>query len=289
MVALATAADRAQDGPLRHVRFSADEMREIRYASLLHDFGKVGVREAVLVKAKKLATGRLELIRQRGELIKRGLELRYARRKLDRLLERGADEFFETAAAWDAELACQLAEVDRQLALVAEANEPAILPEECGESVRHLALRPFPDALGEEQLLITPEEARILSIPRGSLTEQEFAEIQSHVVHTSRFLRQIPWTRELRRIPEIAGAHHEKLDGSGYPMGKRTEDIPVQTRMMTIADVFDALTATDRPYKAAVPVAAALDILSREATRGALDATLLDLFIAIRAWDRQSP
>src|SRR5215468_4738564 len=287
-VALAAAVDRLREGPLRHVKFSSDEMREIRYASLLHDFGKVGVREEVLVKAKKLSAGRLELIHQRGEIIKRGLELTCLRRKLDRLLAGGAEDFLAVAAPWDAELACQFAEIDRQLALVVEANEPAILPEDCGEHIRHLAVHGFSDPMGGDRRLITPEEARILSIPRGSLTEEEFAEIQSHVVHTARFLKQIPWTRELRRIPEIAGAHHEKLDGSGYPMGKQTAEIPLQARMMTISDVFDALTATDRPYKSAVPVPVALDILTQEATRGALDATLLDLFIAIRAWEPQT-
>jgi HD-GYP domain-containing protein (c-di-GMP phosphodiesterase class II) len=286
-VALATAADRADHAPLRDVRFSADEMREIRYASLLHDFGKVGVREEVLVKAKKLRPGHLELIRQRGEIIKRGLELRSARRKVDHLLARGREQFVETAAAWDAELECQLAEIDRQIELVAVANEPMVLPDDCDESVQQLALRRFPDHLGEPRSLITSEEARILSIPRGSLTAEEFEQIQSHVVHTYQFLRQIPWTRELRRIPDIARSHHEKLDGSGYPLGRQASEIPLQTRMMTISDIFDALTASDRPYKAAVPVEIALDILGHEAKRGAIDLVLLDLFVATRPWQRQ--
>ena len=287
-VSLATAVDRAADGPLRHVRFSANEMREIRYASLLHDFGKVGVSEDILVKAKKLHPGHLELIRHRGEIIKRGLELRHARRKLDHLLSRGAEDFAEQAAAWDAELAWLLDDVDRQLKIVAEANEPAILAEDCDDRVRHVALRAFVDHLGDSQTLITPDEARLLSIPRGSLTKEEFAQIQSHVEHTFQFLNQIPWTRELRRIPEIARSHHEKLDGSGYPLGKRASQISLETRMMTIADIFDALTATDRPYKAAVPVETALDILSEEARGGALDPILLDMFVALRPWDRRA-
>jgi HD-GYP domain-containing protein (c-di-GMP phosphodiesterase class II) len=284
-VALATAVDRAADGPLRHVRFSADEMREIRYASLLHDFGKVGVSEDILVKAKKLHPGHLELIRQRGELLKRGLELRHARRKLDYLRSRGERGFLEESAAWDAELACLLGDVDEQLKVVTEANEPVILAEDCDDRVRHLALRSFVDHLGEPQSLITPEEARILSIRRGNLTKEEFTQIQSHVVHTFSFLRQIPWTRELRRIPEIARSHHEKLDGSGYPLGKQGSQIALETRMMTIADIFDALTATDRPYKAAVPVETALDILTQEARAGALDVVLLEMFINLKPWE----
>jgi HD-GYP domain-containing protein (c-di-GMP phosphodiesterase class II) len=162
-----------------------------------------------------------------------------------------------------------------------------VLPDDCDESVQQLALRRFPDHLGEPRSLITSEEARILSIPRGSLTAEEFEQIQSHVVHTYQFLRQIPWTRELRRIPDIARSHHEKLDGSGYPLGRQASEIPLQTRMMTISDIFDALTASDRPYKAAVPVEIALDILGHEAKRGAIDLVLLDLFVATRPWQRQ--
>src|SRR4029450_9114185 len=122
-------------------------------------------------------------------------------------------------------------------------------------------------------------EARVLSITRGSLTPEEYEEIQSHVVHTYQFLKQIPWTQELRRVPEIARSHHEKLDGSGYPAGWRAADIPIQTRMMTISEMCGALTARDRPSKPALPVDRALDILGQERRAGALDGDLLSLFI----------
>ncbi len=285
-VALATAVDRADHGIFREVRFSADEMKEIRYASLLHDFGKVGVREEVLVKAKKLPPGHLELIRQRGEIIRRGLELRHARRKTDWLLQHGRDGFAERCAQWDAELAVVLADLDQHLKAIAAANEPAVMPDDVSAGIRDLADRAFPDYLGDTLTLITPEEARILAIPKGSLTPDEYRQIQSHVVHTYQFLKQIPWTKELRRVPEIARSHHEKLDGTGYPDGWRARDIAVQTRMMTISDIFDALTSRDRPYKPAVPVERALDILGQERQAGALDGALLSLFIAVRAWER---
>jgi HD-GYP domain-containing protein (c-di-GMP phosphodiesterase class II) len=285
-VALATAVDRTEHGIFREIRFSADEMREIRYASLLHDFGKVGVREEVLVKAKKLPPGQLELIRQRGEIIRRGLELRHARRKTEWLLERGRDGFSERCAQWDAELAVVLADLDQHLKAIAAANEPTVMPDDVSAGIRDLADRAFPDYLGDTLTLITPEEARVLAIPRGSLTPEEYQQIQSHVVHTYQFLKQIPWTKELRRVPEIARSHHEKLNGSGYPDGWRAVDIPVQTRMMTISDIFDALTSRDRPYKPAVPVERALDILGQERQAGAVDGALLSLFIAVRPWER---
>ena len=285
-VALAIAVDRADGVVFREIRFSPDEMKEIRYASLLHDFGKVGVREEVLVKAKKLLPGQLELIRQRGEIIRRGLELRHAARKTDWLLQHGRAGFAERAASWDSELAMVLADLDQHLKAIAAANEPTVMPDEVSAGIRELAGRAFPDHLGDSLALLTLEEARVLSIPRGSLTPAEYEQIQSHVVHTYQFLKQIPWTRELRRVPEIARSHHEKLNGSGYPAGWRAEDIPIQTRMMTIADIFDALTSRDRPYKPAVPVERALDILAQERRSGALDGELLSLFVAVRPWER---
>jgi HD-GYP domain-containing protein (c-di-GMP phosphodiesterase class II) len=286
-VALATAADRADRGPLAHVRFTTDQMKEIRYASLLHDFGKVGVREEVLVKAKKLQPWHLELVRLRGEMIQRGLELKYTRRKLDHLLRQGAAGFGEASTAWDAELLALTEEIQRHLKTVAAANEPAVMPEDFAASLATLSTRAFVDHLGDRQTLITSEEARTLSIPRGSLTQDEYRQIQSHDVHTFRFLSRIPWTKELSSVPAIARAHHEKFDGSGYPEGRAGANIPIQSRMMTIADIYDALTAADRPYKTAVSVERALEILGHERQAGLVDPALLDLFIAIKPWQRE--
>ncbi|MEK8035626.1 MAG: HD domain-containing phosphohydrolase, partial [candidate division NC10 bacterium] len=285
-VALATAADRADAGPFREVRFSPDEMKTIRYASLLHDFGKVGVREEVLVKAKKLYPGHLEVITQRVELIKRGIQLRYSRRQLDLLLGESRERVLEEVAAADAELGLILQELDEHLTAVVAANEPTVMAEDTASRIKHLALTSFVDHLGESQTVITPDEARMLSIARGSLTPEEFQQIQSHVVHTFQFLSQIPWTRELRLVPEIARSHHEKMNGTGYPNRITNGEIPIQSRMMTISDIFDALTASDRPYKSAVPVPKALDILGFERKSGALDSDLLDLFVALKPWER---
>ena len=275
-VGLAEIVDRAGTGAYRSIRFGTDEMRELRYASLLHDFGKVGVREHVLVKSKKLYPVDLDRIRHRVELRKRELELRAARAKLDLALAARRPRFASQAARIDADLATALAELDEYLHLVILANEPSVTPREFASDLDRLTAR----------AVITPEEARVLAIPRGSLTDDERRDIQAHVVHTFQFLAQIPWTRELRRVPEIARSHHEKLDGSGYPYGIRADDIPLQSRMMAIADIYDALTATDRPYKKAVRAEEALDILDAERRAGALDSGLLDLFIEARVYER---
>jgi len=129
------------------------------------------------------------------------------------------------------------------------------------------------------QVLLHDDELQFLMIRKGNLDARERREIESHVTHTYRFLGQIPWTRELAGIPAIAYAHHEKLDGRGYPRQVKGEAIPAQTRMMTISDIFDALTATDRPYKRAVSHERALDILAMEAKDGMLDRDLLSTFI----------
>ena len=126
---------------------------------------------------------------------------------------------------------------------------------------------------------VTQDELHFLSIPKGSLDERERREIESHVEQTYRFLTQIPWTDDLRNVAEIAYGHHEKLDGRGYPRGVVADEIPIQTRIMTIADIFDALTASDRPYKRALPAERALDILRMEAKDGMLDSALVDLLI----------
>jgi len=284
-VALAETADRCDTGPYGELKFREDEMMELRYASLLHDFGKVGVREQVLVKAKKLYPADLERIRHRVELLKRDLALRASRAKLDRALARGAD-YAAHAARLDADLAVALAELDRQLDLVGVANEPSVQAQAFTAEILKLAAQTWEDADGTPRTVLTQEEARVLAIPRGSLTDEERVAIQQHVVHTFQFLTQIPWTKELRRVPEIARSHHEKLDGSGYPYGARAEAIPVQSRMMAIADIYDALTASDRPYKKALRAEEALAILDAERRAGALDSALLDLFVEARVFER---
>jgi HD-GYP domain-containing protein (c-di-GMP phosphodiesterase class II) len=284
-VALAEAVDRCETGPYGDLKFRDDEVMELRYASLLHDFGKVGVREHVLVKAKKLYPAELDRIRYRIELLKRELALRTARAKLDRALARSGD-YAETAARLDADLAAAIAELDRQLDLVTVANDPTLQVQPFTAELFRLAAQTWEDSEGAPRTVLTPEEARVLAIPRGSLTDEERVAIQAHVVHTFQFLTQIPWTKELRRVPEIARAHHEKLDGSGYPYGARAEQIPVQSRMMAIADIYDALTAGDRPYKKALRTEEALAILDAERRMGALDSALLDVFLEARVFER---
>jgi HD-GYP domain-containing protein (c-di-GMP phosphodiesterase class II) len=278
-VALAEAVDRCESGPFGGVNFTRENLREIRYASLLHDFGKVGVREEVLVKAKKLYPAQMELVKKRFLYIQKALELEACRKKLDYVVANGNENYGEYFSRVDGDLKQQQDELAEFLESIERADEPAVLPERTSEKLAEIAGWTFHDPSGPVEPLLSPAEVKLLSIPKGSLDEQERLQIESHVIHSFRFLNQIPWTKELKRIPEIARAHHEKLNGSGYPYRMSAEEIPFQSKIMTISDIFDALTASDRPYKRAVPVERALDIIGQEVKSQLLDPDLYHLFV----------
>jgi len=286
---LATAIDRVDSGPYGHLRFSREEMRELRYASLLHDFGKVGVREQVLVKQKKLYPADIAIIRHRFQFLLQRADLQYERERAQYLWEHGRTNYEEAVQRLDRSRADARDQLQRFLDAIVRANEPTILPEGTFEELAEINERLYVDFDGTEKPLLSDDELRYLMINRGNLDQRERREIESHVTHTYRFLDQIPWTRELKGIPGIAWGHHEKLDGSGYPRGVQAGDIPVQTRMMTISDIYDALTATDRPYKRAVSTERALDILRDEAKHGHLDPALLGAFVEARVFEAVSP
>jgi len=167
---------------------------------------------------------------------------------------------------------------------VRRSNEPTVLPEESGQRLKALLARTWRDRRGVVGTLLTEEEYRFLSIPKGSLSPDERVQIESHVTHTFRFLSSIPWTPDLARIPEIAYAHHEKLDGTGYPRRLGLQEIPVPSRILTVCDIYDALTASDRPYKKAVPRERAIGILEDEAREGKLDPWLVKTFVDEKVW-----
>jgi HD-GYP domain-containing protein (c-di-GMP phosphodiesterase class II) len=287
-VGLAEMVDRV-DGIYQGVHFTDDHLKEIEYAALLHDFGKVGVRERVLVKAKKLYEDERETLLQRFDYIRKWIEADSTKRKLEMILRDGPAAIEKHLGELDGDEKKRLSEVDDFVAFILKANEPTVMAEGSFERLADIAQHRYVDPRGEPRPFLTPSEMDALKLPRGSLTAQERLEIESHVVHTYNFLENIPWGRRLGRIPTIAGSHHEKLDGTGYPRGLKGDEIRIESRMMTISDIFDALTASDRPYKKAVPLEKALDILGFEVKDGKCDKELLRIFVESKVWQRVLP
>lgn len=271
--------NRQTEGPFKDVQFTAEEMKQLEYAGLLHDFGKVAVREEVLVKALKLPPVMGAEVRARFHLIRRTMEADATREKVEILL-RGDPGAHADAEAVDARLQQELATLEEYRKAVEVANVPRVLPEEAAGILQAIASRTFTAPDGTQHPWLTADELHFLSIKRGNLDEAERKQIEDHVVHSYDFLVDIPWTEELSRIHEIVRGHHEKLNGKGYPDGVTGDQLSLETRIMTVCDIFDALTASDRPYKKAMPVEKALEILRMEAAEGALDSEIVELFCA---------
>lgn len=289
-VSLAKTVDQTDRGRYGDIRFTREQINEIKYAGLLHDFGKVGVREHVLTKAKKLYPGQLELIKQRHAFVQRTLQRDFWRKRAEFLEREGAGGYQEFVARLDEDHRRELQQLDHFIAVVLQANEPSLLASESAADLAELGRRTYQDLSGQEQPLLTEQEMRYLTIRKGSLDDVEREQIESHVTQTYVFLQEIPWTNELIKIPEIAYGHHELMNGTGYPRKIAGPEIKVQTRMMTISDIYDALTAQDRPYKKAVPAPKALDIMDRELVRsGQLDADLFQMFVEAKVYRETTP
>ena len=276
---LAKATDKLESGAYEDISFSKDQYKQIEYAALLHDFGKVGVRENVLVKPKKLYPHEQTHIRLRFDYIRQAIRLDQNQKKLKYLLESSRENVMKDLNALDSETEEKLKEMDELIQFIFATNEPTVLEKSGSDRVKDIAKMQYQDEQGIAQPFLRDNEVISLQIARGSLTQEERVEIESHVVHTTQFLEQIPWGNSFQDIPLIASTHHEKLDGSGYPHGLKDKEIPLPAKMMTISDIYDALTASDRPYKKAVPVEKALDILGYEVKAGKLEKKLLDIFI----------
>ena len=262
----------------RNLQLTPEHVREVRYAALLHDFGKVGVPENILVKSHKLTAERLEIIRYRIELQKERLRRRALEQELELLHHTPVDQEVARRRV-HRQLDRQLSMLDDYFTWIQRANEPNVLA--AGEFAHLADIRnyPFEEFDGSVGGVICDADLLALSVRKGSLTPEERRAIQDHVVFTQEFLSVLPWPPELAEVPAIAGAHHERMDGSGYPHGMVGEQIPLASRVMAVCDVFDALTAMDRPYKPAVSLDTAFAILHEEAGRGLLDRDMVDVFL----------
>ena len=266
---LARAACKASEGKFAAFELSEDEWYELKIAAWLHDCGKVTTPVHIMDKATKLETiwDRIDAVRTRVAVIERELEIELLRAEAKG--EAGARERYEQ----------EVAALRDDLAFLEHANIGSeFLPPEAQERIRTIGERTWGER-GERRKLLDDDEIANLQISRGTLTEEERLVINGHMVQTIQMLEALPFPRHLQRVPEYAGGHHEKMDGGGYPKGIYAGDMSVPARMMAIADVFEALTAQDRPYKQGKTLSESIRIMGFMKKDNHLDPDLLDLFI----------
>lgn len=275
---LAEDVDLQKTGPFADVHFTSEELEEIWVASIMHDVGKIGVPEAILEKHNKLDGDSFERVVSRLKRIKGFMKLRGELRN---------QENNHPPDYVDEELKAQLEEWQKDYEFIQWVNRPGFLAPEKKEILDCIARKTFIDVDGEERPYLRPEEYEAFSVIKGNLTDEERRAIQHHVVETENMLRKLPFIDKLSRVPLYAANHHEWPSGKGYPKGLKGDEIPLPARMMCIADVWDALTAQDRPYKPPIPPEKSCQILQAGAEHDEFDKDLVDLFIAHRLWEKK--
>ena len=276
---LAEAAHNADYGPLKDFRMTDRDRYELKLAGLLHDCGKITTPVHIMDKATKLSTifDRIELVDARFEILRKEFELNHvhaALRKGDAKIDHD-------------QLRDQLATLEADRLFLHRANIGSEQMSEADQArVAQIAAYTYTGATGVAQPLLNADELKNLSIPRGTLTGDERNIINQHIVASIHMLEALPWPKHLERVPEYAGGHHERMDGKGYPRGLKGGDMSVQARTMAIADIFEALTAKDRPYKGAKTLSEALQILGQFSLNGHIDPDLFQVFVRERVYLR---
>ena len=273
---MAQAASRSHRRPFAGLHFTSRQMESLRYASWLHDVGKIAVSEDILRKGHRLSPSRLEVVKGRFAVIRQGLIGKALAQKL-RLLQKGQGSARQIAQV-ERRLQAQLDALKRDLSLVVLASGVRPLRSEEKQRLAEIAAQRWVAPTGEVLQYLTADELEHLTVPTGTLTQREMSEVRRHARETERFLSEIPFRAWLRETPRFASLHHERLDGSGYPYGLKGDEVPIEARMLAIADIFDAVTAADRPYRKALPLRQALRLLREEARGNRLDRHLVELF-----------
>jgi HD-GYP domain-containing protein (c-di-GMP phosphodiesterase class II) len=287
---LAEAVNDTKQGPLMDFDMTDKDRYELKIAGLLHDCGKVTTPVHVVDKATKLESicDRIHLIDTRFEVLKRDAEIELLKGRAA-LLQRGLDEVSlrEQTNQLEQAYKLRLRRYDQDREFLRKCNIGGeFMPAEAQEQVRSIAAYKWLDQSGNTAHFLTDDEVENLSIPRGTLTAREREIINYHIVATIKMLEALPWPKHLRHVPEYAGGHHERMDGKGYPRGLKREQMSVQARVMGIADIFEALTARDRPYKKGKTLTESLHILGKFKEGGHIDPDLFDVFIRQKVYQR---
>jgi len=281
---LAEAAHRTQQGSLSQFRLSDEDRHELELAGWLHDCGKITTPEWVIEKATKLQTifDRIDLVDTRFEVLRRDAEIERLESTVAALQRGKEDGLPEVDAACERRL--EALERDRRFLHRCNIGSERMTAED-QERVRQIATRSWDLADGSSEPLLNDDEVDNLTVPRGTLTSEERGIINNHIVATIKMLESLPFPKHLQNVPEYAGAHHERMDGTGHPRGLTREQMSIPARIMAIADIFEALTSSSRPYKKALPLSRALAILGRMRLDDHVDPDLFDAFVRERVWE----
>lgn len=282
---LADAAVSAKAGPLGGFTMTGEDRYALRIASWLHDCGKITTPEHVVDKATKLETifDRIHLVDTRFEVLKRDAEIRMLEAKLAARTDPAGSEIRVLERAYEGEIR----RLDEERAFLRRCNIGGEeMAAEDQQWVRTIARRRWRGPDGNLASLLDGDEVNNLNVPKGTLTPEEREIINDHIVATIKMLDSLPYPSYLRNVPEYAGGHHERMDGRGYPRGLIREQMSVQARVMGIADIFEALTARDRPYKQGMKLSQALEIMGQMKLDGHIDPDLFDVFVHQKVYSR---
>jgi len=283
---IAEAVVATQEGPFADFSLAEGDLYELKIAGLLHDCGKVTTPVHVVDKATKLQTiyDRIGLVDTRFEVLKRDVQIAAMRKLLDLRERKDAEAEAECWADCWREIG--VLDDEREFLRKTNVGGEAMSPDD-QQRVRDIGTqRTWRNAAGVDADFLTADEVENLTIRAGTLTGQEREIINHHIVATIKMLEEMPWPKHLKRVPEYAGGHHERMDGKGYPKGLTREQMSVQARMMGIADIFEALTARDRPYKQGMKLSQAIGIMRRFSEGGHIDPDLFDVFVRQKVYLR---
>lgn len=282
---LANAVHETREGPLAHFSMTDKDRKELWMAGILHDCGKISTPVHVVEKSTKLETifDRIQLLDTRFEVLKRDAEIKVLKSKC--ALYQASVNNESLIAELEQGLQAELAKIEearnflRKLNIGSERTSPEDL-----QRVNDIAAWQWTDVSGASQPFLSADEVENLSVRAGTLNAQERAIINNHISTTIKMLEALPWPKHLQNVPEYAGGHHERMDGKGYPRGLRGEQMSVQAKIMAIADIFEALTAKDRPYKDGKTLTESLHILGSFALNGHIDPDLFNIFVTKKVY-----
>ncbi len=276
---IADEINKAKDGPFEHASFNDEELEELRMAAWMHDVGKITTPEYIVDKSNKLETiyDRVFAIGARFQIIEKIIENDFLLTKIE-LLESGK-EISEEISILEKEKNKKIEKLHDDYQFIESCNNTGdFMPDDAVDRMMRIGRKTF-SLNGKTEKYLNEDELRNLTIRKGTLLDEERKIIENHATMTLKILEQLPFPDNLANVPEYAGGHHEKMDGSGYPKGLSEDDLPLQSRIMAIADIFEALTAPDRPYRKPIKLSKAIQILGFMKKDGHIDSNVLELFI----------